>query len=43
MSNIEMIRAASKRLAPVVRTTPILSSPFVDEIAGRKVLVKAAL
>ena len=36
-----MIRAAFKRLAPVVRRTPILSSPFVDEIAGRKVLVKA--
>lgn len=41
MSNIEMIRAAVERLAPVVRRTPILSSPFLDEIAGRKVLVKA--
>ncbi len=36
-----MIRAAAKRLAPVVRETPILTSPFVDEIAGRRVFVKA--
>lgn len=36
-----MIRAAAERLAPVVRKTPILTSPFLDEIAGRKVLVKA--
>lgn len=41
MSNIEMIRAAAERLAPVVRRTPLLSSPFIDEIAGRRVLVKA--
>ena len=36
-----MIRAAADRLAPVVRTTPILTSPFIDEIAGRRVFVKA--
>lgn len=36
-----MIRAAAERLAPVVRKTPILTSPFVDEIAGRRVFVKA--
>lgn len=36
-----MIRAAAERLAPVVRKTPILTSPFLDEIAGRKVLIKA--
>ncbi len=41
MSSIEMIRAAATRLAPVIRQTPILTSPFLDEIAGRKVLVKA--
>jgi len=39
--NIEMINAAATRLAPVVRRTPMLSSPFLDEIAGRRVLVKA--
>ncbi len=39
--NIDMIRAANDRLAPVVRRTPLLSSPFIDEIAGRRVFVKA--
>ncbi|MBL4871804.1 MAG: pyridoxal-phosphate dependent enzyme, partial [Rhodobacteraceae bacterium] len=39
--NIEMIKAAATRLAPVVRRTPMLSSPFLDEMAGRRVLVKA--
>ena len=39
--NIEMIRAAAKRLDGHARRTPILSSPFLDEIAGRRVLVKA--
>ena len=41
MTDIAMIRAAAERLAPVVRKTPILTSPFVDEIAGRRVFVKA--
>lgn len=41
MSNIDMIRAANERLAPVVRRTPMLTSPFLDEVAGRRVLVKA--
>jgi len=41
MSNIKMINAAAERLAPVVRRTPLLSSPFLDEIAGRRVFVKA--
>lgn len=36
-----MIRAANERLASVVRRTPMLTSPFLDEIAGRRVLVKA--
>ncbi len=38
--NIDMIRAANDRLAPVVRRTPLLSSPFIDKIAGRRVFVK---
>ncbi len=38
--NIEMIRAAAKRLNGHARRTPMLSSPFLDEIAGRRVLVK---
>lgn len=38
--NIEMIEAAAARLAGEVRHTPLLSSPFLDEIAGRRVLVK---
>ena len=39
--NIEMINAAATRLAPVVRRTPLLNSPFLDEMAGRRVFVKA--
>ncbi len=35
-----MIEAAAKRLEGHVRETPILTSPFLDEIAGRRVLVK---
>ncbi|MEE9387432.1 MAG: threonine/serine dehydratase [Paracoccaceae bacterium] len=38
--NIEMIEAANTRLDGFVRRTPLLSSPFLDEIAGRQVLVK---
>ncbi|MGB8623089.1 MAG: pyridoxal-phosphate dependent enzyme, partial [Paracoccaceae bacterium] len=38
--NIDMIEAAAARLAGRVRRTPLLSSPFLDEIAGRHVLVK---
>ncbi len=38
--DIALIEAAEARLAPVVRRTPLLSSPFLDEIAGRRVLVK---
>lgn len=41
MSDISMIRAAQERLAPYVRKTPILTSPFIDEIAGRRVFIKA--
>jgi len=39
--NIDMIRAAAKRLEGHARRTPLLFSPFLDEIAGRQVLVKA--
>ncbi|WP_411890295.1 threonine/serine dehydratase [Yoonia sp. SDW83-1] len=35
-----MIRAAAKRLERHARRTPILTSPFLDEIAGRRVFVK---
>ncbi|QGX98891.1 threonine/serine dehydratase [Roseovarius faecimaris] len=38
--NIDMIRAAAQRLEGHARRTPLLSSPFLDEIAGRRVLVK---
>ncbi|KMW58541.1 Threonine dehydratase, catabolic [Candidatus Rhodobacter oscarellae] len=38
--NIEMIEAAAARLDGVARRTPLLSSPFLDEIAGRRVLIK---
>ncbi|WP_075289451.1 threonine ammonia-lyase [Pararhizobium arenae] len=41
MSSIEMIVAARARLQGRARRTPLLSSPFLDEIAGRRVLVKA--
>ncbi len=39
--NIDMIRAAAGRLKGHARRTPILTSPFLDEIAGRRVFVKA--
>lgn len=39
--NIDMIEAAAGRLEGHARRTPLLSSPFLDEIAGRRVLVKA--
>lgn len=41
MTSIAMIEAAAQRLAPVVRQTPLLSSPFLDDLAGRRVFVKA--
>lgn len=40
MSTIDLIEAAAARLMGHVRRTPLLSSPFLDEIAGRRVLVK---
>ncbi|MCF3593261.1 threonine/serine dehydratase [Rhodobacteraceae bacterium LMO-12] len=39
--NIEMIRAAAQRLEGHSRCTPLLSSPFLDEIAGRRLFVKS--
>lgn len=38
--NIEMIRAAAERLDGHARRTPLLSSPFLDAIAGRRVWIK---
>ena len=38
--NIDMIEAAALRLKGHVRRTPLLSSPFLDDIAGRRVWVK---
>ncbi len=38
---IDDIRAARDRLAGVVRITPLLESPFLNALAGRRVLVKA--
>ena len=37
---IDMIRAAAMRIAGHARRTPLLSSPFLDDLAGRRVLVK---
>ncbi|APE42764.1 threonine ammonia-lyase [Sulfitobacter alexandrii] len=38
--NLDMIRAAAGRLDGHARRTPLLSSPFLDELAGRRVWVK---
>ena len=38
--NIEMIRAAAARLEGHALRTPLLNSPFLDEIAGRRVWIK---
>jgi len=39
--DIHRIEAAAGRLKGHARVTPLLSSPFLDEIAGRRVLIKA--
>jgi threonine dehydratase len=39
--DIDAIRAAQARLKGHVRETPLLTSPFLDDIAGRRVFVKA--
>lgn len=41
MTDIAMIEAAALRAQGRVRRTPLVTSPFLDEIAGRRVLVKA--
>jgi len=41
MTDIALIDAAAARLDGHARRTPLLSSPFLDEIAGRRVFVKA--
>ena len=38
--NLNMIEAAAERLQGHGRVTPLLSSPFIDEIAGRRVFIK---
>ena len=38
--NIDMIRAAAERAAGKTVRTPLLNSPFLDEIAGRRVFIK---
>ncbi|MEM8656034.1 MAG: threonine/serine dehydratase [Pseudomonadota bacterium] len=38
--NIDMIRAAATRLNGHARMTPLLNSPFIDDIAGRRVWIK---
>lgn len=40
MTSLTMIEAAAQRLQGHARLTPLLSSPFLDDIAGRRVLVK---
>lgn len=39
--NIDMIHAAAERLKGHARATPLLNSPFLDDIAGRRLFVKA--
>lgn len=41
MTGIALIEAAAARLAGHARVTPLVSSPFLDAIAGRRVFVKA--
>jgi len=41
MTSLPMIEAAATRLHGHIRRTPLLGSPFLDEIAGRRILVKA--
>ncbi|WP_170444444.1 threonine ammonia-lyase [Ruegeria arenilitoris] len=40
MSTIDLIEAAAVRLQGHARETPIFTSPFLDDLAGRSVLVK---
>lgn len=40
MTDIAMIEAARQRMSGEAIRTPLMSSPFLDKIAGRKVLIK---
>jgi len=40
MTNLPMIEAAANRLEGHIRRTPLLSSPFLDEMTGRRILIK---
>lgn len=40
MTTIEDIRAAAERIQGHARRTPLLGSPFLDDLAGRRVLIK---
>lgn len=40
MTSLTLIEAAAKRLAGHVRHTPLLTSPFLDDLAGRRIVVK---
>ena len=39
--NFEMILAANARLSGKKRITPLLNSPFIDELVGRPTYLKA--
>jgi len=41
MTDIAMVEAAARRLEGAGRLTPLLSAPLLDEMAGRRVFVKA--
>ncbi|MDO1584621.1 threonine ammonia-lyase [Rhizobium oryzicola] len=41
MTSIDLIEAARQRIGGRALRTPLLNSPFLDEIAGRRVFVKA--
>jgi threonine dehydratase len=41
MVNLDDIRAAAKRLQPIIVRTPLISSPALNELVGGKVFLKA--
>lgn len=41
MSKYDLVQSAYARVSKQARRTPLISSPFLDEIAGRRVWVKA--
>ncbi|MCF6233133.1 MAG: threonine/serine dehydratase [Rhodobacteraceae bacterium] len=40
MTTLDMIEDAARRLNGHIRRTPLLSSPFLDAVAGRRILIK---